>query len=305
MDRLTTMRTFLKVAETGSFSEAARQLGVSAPLVSRQVGALEAHLGIRLFNRTTRLVELSEAGARYYDDCVALLDQLDAMEADISGLAKRPSGLLRVSVPMDFGRLFLGRAFREFLSRNPEVRLEVRYEDRGARLLEEQLDVVLRIGKLEDSALVARRLGEACLGCYASPDYLAQHGEPKGVEDLQRHQLLAYSLARNPDHWEFEKRGVRHRVTLTGRWQLSCNNGRALADCASRGLGITRLPEFLVQDHLEENRLTEILRDFRSEPLEISAVTQSRRFRPAKITAFLDFLVSYFDRREDWLPRPL
>ena len=160
MDRLATMRTFVSVAETGSFSASARLLGVSAPLVSRHVSDLEAHLGIRLFNRTTRRVELSEAGEAYYPDCVALLEQLDAAEARVAGLGERPSGLLRISVPMDFGRLFLGQALREFLSRAPDVRLDVRYEDREARIVEEQVDVAVRIGRLADSSLVARRLGE-------------------------------------------------------------------------------------------------------------------------------------------------
>lgn len=303
MDRLATMRTFVKVAETSSFSATARLLGVSAPLVSRQVNDLEAHLGIRLFNRSTRRVELSEAGEAYYPDCVALLEQLDAAEARVSGLGERPSGLLRVSVPMDFGRLFLGQAFREFLSRAPEVRLDVRYEDREARFVEEQVDVAVRIGRLGDSTLVARRLGEACLGCYASPDYLAQHGAPRDLEALERHQLLSYSLSRTPGQWQFTNDGERRSVTLAGRWRLSCNNGRVLAESACRGLGIVRLPEFLVQDHVAAGRLVEVLADHRSAPLEISAVSLERRFRPAKITAFIEFLVAYFARQPDWLPR--
>ncbi len=303
MDRLATMRTFVSVAETGSFSASARLLGVSAPLVSRHVSDLEAHLGIRLFNRTTRRVELSEAGEAYYPDCVALLEQLDAAEARVAGLGERPSGLLRISVPMDFGRLFLGQALREFLSRAPDVRLDVRYEDREARIVEEQVDVAVRIGRLADSSLVARRLGEACLGCFASPDYLAQHGEPGDLDALERHQLLSYSLSRTPGQWRFDLDDEQRSVPLAGRWRLSCNNGRVLADSACRGLGIVRLPEFLVQDHVAAGKLVEVLTAYRSAPLEISAVTLERRFRPAKITAFVDFLAAYFARQPDWLPR--
>lgn len=305
MDRLATMRTFCSVAETNSFSATAMQLGVSAPLVSRHIGDLEAHLGIRLFNRTTRRVELSEAGATYYKDCVALLEQLDAAEARASGQGDRPAGLLRVSVPMDFGRLFLGPALREFLSRSPDVRMDVRYEDRESRMLEEQIDVALRIGELRDSSLVARRLGDACLGCYASADYLATHGEPSSLEELGQHQLLAYSLSSTPREWRFKSGDRERSVSLAGRWQLSCNNGRVLADAACRGLGIVRLPEFLVADHLETGQLLEVLPDFRSSPLQISAVTLHRQFRPAKVSAFIDFLDEYFDRQDDWLPRGL
>ncbi len=303
MDRLATMRTFVSVAETGSFSASARLLGVSAPLVSRHVSDLEAHLGIRLFNRTTRRVELSEAGQAYYPDCIALLEQLDAAEARVAGLGERPSGLLRISVPMDFGRLFLGQALREFLSRAPDVRLDVRYEDREARIVEEQVDVAVRIGQLADSSLVARRLGEACLACYASPDYLAQHGEPADLDALDGHQLLSYSLSRTPGQWRFNLGDEQHSVPLAGRWRLSCNNGRVLADSACRGLGIVRLPEFLVQDHVAAGKLVEVLTAHRSAPLEISAVTLERRFRPAKISAFVDFLAAYFARQPDWLPR--
>jgi DNA-binding transcriptional LysR family regulator len=305
MDRLATMRTFISVAETGSFSETARLLDVSAPLVSRHVSDLEAHLGIRLFNRTTRRVDLSEAGEAYYPDCIALIEQLDAAEARVAGLGERPTGLLRVSVPMDFGRLFLGPAFRQFLSEAPEVRLDVRYEDREARIVEEQVDVALRIGQLPDSSLVARRLGSACLGCYASPDYLATHGSPESLDDLRSHDLLSYSLSSTPGQWVFDKGEGREVIPLAGRWRLSCNNGRVLAEAACRGLGLVRLPEFLVQDHLDAGRLTEVLKDHRSSPLEISAVTLHRRFRPGKISAFLDFMEAHFKGRKDWTPRSL
>ena len=302
MDRLNTMRSFCRVAETGSFSVAARLLGISAPLVSRHVGALESHLGLRLFNRSTRRVELSEAGAQYYPQCLDLLEQLDSMEAQISGLGSQPAGLLRISVPMDFGRLFMGQAMREFLSRAPEVRLEVVYEDREARLVQEQVDVAVRIGQLTDSSLVAQWLGEACLACYASPDYLASHGAPSGLEDLDEHQLLDYSLSRTPGRWVFASFNM--QVRLSGRTRLSCNNGRALAEAACRGLGIARLPEFIVQDHVQRGDLVEVLESFRSEPLPIHAVYLERRYKPAKLSAFLAFLSEYFARRQDWQPRP-
>lgn len=301
MDRLQTMRTFCKVAETGSFSESARLLGISAPLVSRRVSNLEKHLGLRLFHRTTRQVELSEAGQLYYPQCTDLIEQLDSMEANVSGMGDQPSGLLRVSMPMDFGRLFLGPAVREFLSRAPGVRLHILYEDRQSRLLQEQVDVAIRIGKLNDSSLVALSLGEACVSCYASADYLNRAGIPATPKDLNRHQLLDYSLSSTPGRWDFEN--TDHSVRLAGLSRLSSNNGRALAEAACRGSGIARLPEFLVQDHLESGELTELLGAFRSEPLKIQAIYLERKFKPAKVSAFLSYLAEYFERHQDWQPR--
>jgi DNA-binding transcriptional LysR family regulator len=299
MDRLNTMRSFCRVAESGSFSAAARLMGISAPLVSRHVGDLEAHLGIRLFNRTTRSVELSEAGQQYYPRCVEWLEQLDNLEAQVSGLGERPAGLLRISVPMDFGRLFLGQAIREFLSRAPDVQMQVLYEDRTVRLLQEQVDVAIRIGQLDDSSLVAQKLGEACLGCYAAPEYLARHGAPDTPAELASHTLLEYTLSRAPGRWRFGKQ----EIQLAGRSRLSGNNGRALAEAACRGLGIARLPEFLVQDHLQAGELVEVLQPFRSTPLQINAVYLQRRFKPAKLSAFLDYLAEFFARQKGWQPR--
>lgn len=303
MNLLRNMRTFCRVAETGSFSETARGLNISAPLVSRHVSDLEAHLGIRLLNRTTRHVELSEAGAGYYRGCVEVLEQLDALESQTSRLGTQPSGLLRVSLPMDFGRLFLGQAILEFLSQAPKVRLEVIFEDRVANLLQEQVDVAIRIGSLDDSSLVSRKLGQACISCYASADYLAQYGAPLDPDDLAEHRLLSYSLARAPGQWLFGD--AERPINITRRWRLAANNGRALAEAACRGLGIVRLPEFLVQDHVEAGQLVEVLKEFRSSEMDISATYVHRKFRPAKVTVFVDFLVAYFNRQADWLPRPV
>jgi DNA-binding transcriptional LysR family regulator len=218
----------------------------------------------------------------------------------MAGIGERPSGLLRVSVPMDFGRLFLGQAIREFLSAAPEVRIDLVYEDREAQLLQEQVDVAIRIGKLQDSSLIGKRLGAACVGCFASSDYLAQYGEPLQPTDLDGHHLLAYSLARDAGQWSF--RGNDQEVSLSGRSRFACNNGRALAEAACHGLGIVRIPEFLVQDHLDSGRLVEILKTFRSPPIDISAVYLHRRFKPAKVTALIESLQNYFGRNQDWRP---
>lgn len=301
MNILGNMHTFCYVAELRSFSRAAEHLGITAPLVSRQISALEKHLGIRLFNRSTRKVELSEAGERYFPRALGLIEQLEQLESDVGDLGRRPGGLLRVSVPMDFGRLFLGQAFREFLSLFPDIRLQVLYEDRHVQLIDEHVDVVIRIGELKSSSMVSRHLGEACIGCYASPDYLQIHGEPTTPESLETHQLLDYSLSNTSRHWRFDVNGS--AIETAHRWCFSANNGRSLAEMASLGLGILRVPEFLVQDYINDHRLLEVLADYRSDPLEISLLYLQRKFKPVKITALADFLVQWFTRQRDWRPK--
>lgn len=296
------MRAYLAVAESRSFSAAARRLGVSPAMVSRRVGALERHLGIRLLNRSTRQVELSEAGRRYLPRCAELIDQLDLVEAEVAGLGQTPRGTLRISVPMDFGQLFMQEPIREFLSRYPDVRLDVSFDDRQVDLIREQFDLAIRISHLPDSSLVARALGQACMGCYASPDYLAQYGEPRHPEDLSGHRVLDYTLTRTPGRWQFEEAGRAFEVAISG--QLAANNSRVLAQAACRGLGIIRNPEFLVQDYLRQGRLLEILRTYRSAPMDISIVYLHRRFRPAAITAFAEFLQEHFRHGPGWVPRP-
>lgn len=296
MDRLESMRTFCRVAELNSFSGAARSLELSPAVVTRQVAALEKELGLRLLNRSTRHVSLSEAGAQYYEGCIELLERADTLDAQVSGQAERATGLLRISAPMDFGRMYLQTAVREFLSREPGVRVEVIFEDRIVDLLEERFDMSLRVGQLKDSSLVARRLGSACIACYASPDYLALNGAPMHPDDLRNHQVLEYALSATPGKWLFQRAGKRMDQTVNSRFVA--NNGRALAESACEGLGIVRVPEFIVTDLEADGRLIEVLADFRSAPLDISLLYLQRRLNPAKVTLFADFLVDHF--QDQW-----
>lgn len=296
MDRLTAMRTFCRVAELESFSRAARQLDLSPAVVTRQVAALESELGVRLLDRSTRHVELTDAGEQYYASSLELLDRFDELQARTTGHAEKPRGLLRISAPLDFGIVYLRSAIRTFLSREPEVQVEVHFDDRVVDLLDENFDVAVRIGELGDSSLVARKLGEACIGCYASPEYLAMHGEPKHPRDLENHLALEYALAPKPGKWRFPDGDK--SIDVNVNWRLSANNGRALASAACEGLGVVQLPEFLVIDHLEQGRLMEILRPYRSAPLAISLLYLQRRYNPAKIRAFSDFLHQHFSSQQ-------
>lgn len=296
MDRLESMRTFCRVADLNSFSGAARSLEISPAVVTRQVAALEKELGVRLLNRSTRHVSLSEAGAEYYPGCVELLERLDALDSRVSGQAERATGLLRVSAPLDFGLMYLRPAIREFLSNEPGVRVEIFFEDRTVDLLDERFDVSLRVGRLPDSNLVARRLGQACIACYASPDYLALKGEPQHPQNLGDHQVLEYSLSSTLGKWRFHCGG--RNVDQQVKWRFAANNGRALAEAACEGLGIVRLPEFLVIDHISQGRLHEVLADYRSDPLDVSLLYLQRRLNPAKVKVFADFMIEHF--AETW-----
>ena len=294
MDRIESMRTFCRVAELNSFSGAARSLEMSPAVVTRQVAALEKDLGLRLLNRSTRHVSLSEAGAEYYDGCIELLERFDALESQVSGQAERASGLLRIAAPLDFGRMYLRGAIRQFLSREPGLKVEIFFEDRTVDLLNERFDMSLRVGQLQDSSLVARKLGQACVACYASPDYLAFKGEPKTPADMPNHQVLEYALSATPGKWQFQCGGKIAEQKVN--WRFAANNGRALAEVATEGMGIVRLPEFLVTDHLRDGRLIEVLSDYRSAPLDISLLYLQRRLNPAKVRIFADFLVGHFKR---------
>ncbi|MDX1460923.1 MAG: LysR family transcriptional regulator [Xanthomonadales bacterium] len=292
------MRSFARVAERQSFVRAADDLGISAAMVSRHVAWLEAQLDVRLLNRSTRNVELSEAGARYYPRCVALLERLEEVESDVSGLGAHPRGVLRVSTPMDFGQLYLRPAVREFLSLYPDISIEWHLDDRRVPLLDEGYDVAIRIGQLEDTALYARTLGAACIGCFAAPDYLAARGAPTAPRELQQHDVLEYALSPTPGRWRFGN------TEVPVSWRLSANNGRVLADAAARALGIVRLPEFLVRDLVADGALLEVLEPYRSPPLPVHALYLHRRFRPAKVTAFLDFMAQCFASRPEQFALP-
>lgn len=290
------MTVFCRVVELQSFSAAARQLGMSPAMVSRHIAALEKQLGIRLLDRSTRLVQVSEAGQDYYQRCLVILEQVEALEQDTQLAGQQPRGLLKISAPMDFGQLYLLPAIRSFLCSCPDIRMEVHYEDRQVRLLDEHLDVLIRIAHLEDSSLVARPLAQTQICCYASPDYLALHGEPQHPSDLINHTTLRYLYNSEQESWTFQDQESQ-TIQVPLNWRMTTNNGRSLAEAASHGLGIIRNPEFLVADYVRNGQLIEILKPFRSEPLDISAVYPHQRFRPAKTAAFVDFLMDYFKEK--------
>jgi DNA-binding transcriptional LysR family regulator len=297
MDRFQAINAFAKVVETGSFARAAERLDLSVSAVSRQVAELEAHLNARLLNRTTRRLSLTEGGQAFYERSVQLLADLDEAEEVVSAASIVPRGTLRLTCSGTFGTRHLAPAIAEFEARHPQIRFEVELSERVVDIVEEGLDLAIRIGEIGSQNLVGRRIGSTRLVCCASADYLARHGEPRVPADLAAHRCLTYEYAPNSGTWSFrDEAGGDVSVAIGG--PVHANNGSFLAALAVAGLGITREPDFIVGPDVRAGRLTPILRRFAPFPLNIHVVYPSRRHLSAKVRAFADFLATRFAASE-------
>lgn len=298
MEKLEAMRAFVKVVAAGSYSEAARRLGLTRSAVSKAVAELEQDLGARLLDRTTRRLSPTEAGSTYYDRCLTILAQIEESENEISRLHDQPRGLLRVNGPMSFGTLYLGAAVADFMAAFPDLRVELTLTDRFIDPLAEGVDLTIRIGLLGDSSLIARRIAPARRVLVASPDYLRAHGAPVTPEDLSHHRCLEYGPRTAAPRWRLTRSGESIFVPLT--CCLSSNNGEVLRVAALRGLGVAQLPTFIVGPDLCAGRLSLVLSDHAPPDLGIHALYASNRFVAAKTRAFIDFLVARFGNRPEW-----
>ncbi len=292
MDKLDAMNVLVKVVASGSFSEAARRLGVTRSAISKAITQLEQELGARLLDRTTRRVAPTEAGLAYYERCLAILAQISETEAQISRLHDEPKGVLKVNAPMSFGTLYLGRAIADFMERHGDLKVELTLTDRMVDPLEEGVDVTVRIGAMVDSSLIARRISSARVALVASPDYIAQHGEPETPQDLISHRCLHYGHSTTVPRWSLTEDG--QPITVPIAACLSSNNGDTLRDAAVKGIGIARLPSFLVSGDLDEGRLVIVLADYPPQDITIHALYAPNRFLAAKTRLFIDFLVERF-----------
>lgn len=299
MDRLDAMEAFVRVTEIGSFSGAAARLGWSKSVVSRQVSALEAKLGARLFHRTTRSLSLTEVGQAYFERCVRILSDIEEADGSVSALQATPRGRLRINAPMSFAIHHLAPLIPRFLERFPEVDADMEMNDRYVNLIEEGFDVAVRIGRLEDSSLIARQLAPSRLALCASPDYLRRHGRPETPDDLVNHCCLTYSARTLASEWRFQDaQGNRWTVEVKGR--LRANNGDMLRDAALNGIGVVRLPTFLCGRDLQAGRLVSLLNGFIPQDMAIHAVYPHNRHLSPKVRAFVDFLASEFGARPHW-----
>ena len=299
MDHLSAMAVFARVVEMESFSGAARDLGLSKSAVSKRVGRLEDRMGLRLLNRTTRRLSLTEAGAAFYEGCRRVVAEAEAAERAVTRLASAPRGRLKVNAPMSFGVRHLAPALPDFMARYPELTVDLALNDRLVDLVEEGFDVAVRIVRLEDSSLIARRLAPNRLVLCAAPFYLRAHGAPRAVEDLKGHECLLYSYLAAGDVWRLCGPGGERRLAVTGR--LHINNGNALLAAALGGLGVALLPCFICGEDLRAGRLIQVLPEW-SGPADtaIAAVYPASRNLSPKVRVFVDFLAERFGGTPYW-----
>ncbi|SFH09278.1 transcriptional regulator, LysR family [Palleronia marisminoris] len=293
MDRLTEMEAFATVVDQGGFTDAAKKMGISKSAVSKHVSSLEARLGARLLNRTTRRVSPTEIGLAYYDRARRVLN--DAGEADslVTSMQSAPSGLLRISVATDFGVSHLSPILGSFLSEFPDITINMLLNNRYVELISEGFDMAVRLGELEDSTLSARKLTETTRRMIASPAYLRKFGRPQRIDDLNAHKLLHYSSQANGAVWKLTAPSGEKRQVRTSGW-LSVNDGQSLLNAAVSGLGIAYLPSFLYADALKQGLVEEVIPDLPVEVQGIYAVYPPGRFTQPKVRAFVDFLAHAF-----------
>jgi DNA-binding transcriptional LysR family regulator len=293
MDRLTEMEAFVQVVDHGGFTDAARKMGLSKSAVSKHVSALEARLAVRLLNRTTRRVSPTEVGLAYYDRARSVLAEAEEADSMVTALQETPKGALRLSAPVTFGVRQLSPAVAGFLAAYPQVDVNMVLDDRFVEIVAEGYDLAIRIGHLADSSLKARKLAEARGVIAASPAYLAEHGTPRTIDDLNDHRLLHYSNLSTGNFWRMRTAsGEERQIRAGGR--LTVNNGESLMRAAEAGIGISMVPSFMLGDALASGRLVELLPDHLPEPLGIHALYPQGRFPQPKLRAFIDYLVEHF-----------
>lgn len=287
MDQLEGMRLFVRVAEQGSFSAVAQQRGLARSAVTRRISALESRLGVKLLARSTRRLSLTSAGSLYLEQCREILKLVEAAETGLDAERQRPRGLIRISLPVSFGQRHLAPLLLEFSKRYPEISLNMDFTDRRSRLIEEGVDLAIRITERLGEQEVARRLGSSQLVVVASPAYLRRCGEPRHPTQLSEHECLAYTLAASAS-WPFLVNGEPLDIPVHGR--IQANSGSVLLQAAVEGLGITCQPRFLAEDALANGSLRAILTDYPLAQIGIYAVLPGNRHIPFKVRTLVEYL---------------
>ncbi len=290
MDKLNAISVFCKVIETQSFTQAANQQNISVAMASKLVSQLEEHLKTRLLQRTTRKIVPTEAGMLYYQRCQAILLDLSEADSSISNMTTSLQGNLLISVPRDFGLLYISPNLPKFIELHPNLHVEIEFEDKRVDLVAEGYDLALRIGYMQDSSLVARKISSSPMHFVASPSYLELRGTPLTPDDLEYHQGLLYKSSLNQVHWQSTKANQIQRYKIQSK--VVSNNGMALLEMTKAGLGISNSPSFFVKEALASGELVEILSEYKQKPLDIYVVYPNRRHLPAKVRAFIEFLAS-------------
>lgn len=298
MDLLAGMAVFARVVEAGGISAAARDLRLSKSAVSKQLSALEDRLGARLLQRTTRRMSLTEAGAGFLEHCRRVVAEAEAAEAAMGALQVEPRGVLRVNAPMTFGTMHLAAAIPDFLARYPQLNVDLVLNDRMVDLLDEGFDVAVRIGRLADSSLVARKLAPARRVMVAAPSYLDVRGRPAALAELTQHDTLCYSYLSAAEEWRFDGPDGEDCVRVQGR--LRANNGEILLAACLAGSGIAALPTFIAGPSLRAGTLVRVLPQYQNTGIAIHAVWPTTRHLTAKVRAFVGFLAERFGPVPYW-----
>jgi DNA-binding transcriptional LysR family regulator len=304
LDRVTGMQVFVRAASAGSLSAAARHMGLSPAMATKHVDALESRLGVKLFHRTTRRLSLTEAGSNYLEACQRILPEIDEAEANAASQRVEATGLLRMSVPLSFGKLYLAPLLAQFSQRHPAVRVELGLNDSQSDLIDGRWDLGIRIGRLDDSLLQARKLADCAMHVCAAPAYLDRHGVPRRVADLSQHNCLGYSPSRwaGSEYWAFGVNGE-VRVPVTGN--LTANNGEALLMAALAGQGVIYQPDFIVADAVRRGALTCLPLDQPSYRLDgIYLLYPPERHPPAKVRVMIDYLLEALAEQPARMPEP-
>lgn len=301
MDRLSEMEAFATVVDQGGFTDAAKKLGISKSAVSKHVSSLEARLGARLLNRTTRRVSPTEIGLAYYDRARRVLNDAGEADALVTAMQSAPSGTLRVSIATDFGVNHISPILGKFLHAYPDITVNMVLNNRYVELISEGFDMAIRVGELEDSSLRARKICETRRRMIAAPSYFERYGRPQKIDDLNDHKLLHYSNSSSNNVWKLTAPSGEKRQVRTEGW-LTVNDGQSLLNAAVGGLGIAYLPSFLYAESLRSGLLVDVIPDLPVETQGIYAVYPPGRYIQPKVRAFIDFLVERFKDKgsSDW-----
>ena len=298
MDQLQCMEVFVQVADTGNFSQVARDRGLSNSVVSKYVATLEEDLGVRLLNRTTRSLSLTEIGEDYRSRCRQILDHVENARQSVTSLHIEPRGLLRINAPMSFGIMHLGGVISRFTEAYPDVEIDLELNDRFIDVVGEGFDIALRIGSLEASTLIARKLAPIQRVCCGAPSYLKSKGSPVHPRNLVDHNGLYYGHRGWTEYWHLNGPDGRHDVD--GRVTLKSNNGDVLKAAAVSGAGLVVMPTFIMWEEVKADRLIHVLPDYRSQELGLYALYPPTRNLSAKVRLFIDHLVDAFGPEPYW-----
>lgn len=294
MDRIDCLRAFVKAMEGGSFSAAAKELGLGQPAISKRIALLEEEFGSQLFMRTTRKLTPTREAHRVYDLARQVLSAFETARASIKDAPATPSGTLRVSLPSSFGRHYMMPLIKEYVSAYPEVKIDLRFSERTINLVEEGVELALRIGRLESGSLMARRIGTVRRYLVATPDYFRKRSRPRTPDDLKQHECIVYSRLANAGQWAFESEDGRHVVAVSGA--VVVDDADAMREAVLEHLGIAIVPAWSAASALERHEMEVVLPDYAVAALPLHAVYPETHWMSLRARSFLDFVVARADR---------